>query len=120
MSILQICTLTQQRCGGPYQQWDSIPQCVASLSEREYGNYGEAWGDNIVCRTIHLVLTLTRPDVNTCLLPLSRSVNANTPRQIHCPHVGPSGGGKCVDIGETAYLEDERLYGAPAGDTFMC
>ncbi|KAH6670886.1 hypothetical protein F5X68DRAFT_158936 [Plectosphaerella plurivora] len=100
-SIAQICGATQLRCSGANQQWDSVEQCIEGLSAKDYGNYGEAWGDNVVCRTIHLVLTLTRPD-------------------IHCKHVGPNGGGKCVDIGDMAYLEDETLYEEPLGETFVC
>ena len=64
-SIQQICGVTQQRCQGPNRQWNSTEECVASLSQKEYGNYDEAWGDNVVCRSIHLVLTQVRPDVSS-------------------------------------------------------
>jgi len=63
-SIDQLCYGTQQRCTGANTQWDSTDQCVETLSQKPYGNYDEAWGDNIVCRTIHLVLTQVRPDVS--------------------------------------------------------
>ncbi|AEO67925.1 uncharacterized protein THITE_2117103 [Thermothielavioides terrestris NRRL 8126] len=101
-SIEQICGGTQARCTGANTQWNSTAECVAALSAKPYGTYDEAWGDNIVCRSIHLVLTQVRPDV-------------------HCPHVGPTGGGKCVDIAYPEnYFSDEELYGQPAGETFMC
>lgn len=46
---------------------------------------------------------------------------ANNGTQIHCPHVGPTGGGKCIDVQyPTDYFSDESLYGEPAGQTFMC
>ncbi|GAB1312614.1 hypothetical protein MFIFM68171_02824 [Madurella fahalii] len=102
LSIFQICTVTQLRCTGANAQWGSISECVYSLSQRPYGSYDAAWGDNVVCRTIHLVLTQVRPDH-------------------HCPHVGPTGGGKCVDVEYPQdYFNDEELYGDPVGETFMC
>ncbi|KAK4152410.1 hypothetical protein C8A00DRAFT_16286 [Chaetomidium leptoderma] len=101
-SIQQICAATQMRCNGANTQWDSVEECVATLSKKTYGSYDEAWGDNVVCRTIHLVLTQVRPDV-------------------HCPHVGPTGGGKCVDVAYPEnYFADEMLYDQPTGETFMC
>ncbi|KAK1750370.1 hypothetical protein QBC47DRAFT_455288 [Echria macrotheca] len=101
-SIQQICAVTQMRCTGGNTQWTSIEQCVMMLSQKPYGNYDAAWGDNIVCRSIHLVLTQVRPDV-------------------HCPHVGPTGGGKCVDVPYPSdYFSDQTLYGDPVGETFKC
>jgi hypothetical protein len=64
-SIEQLCGGTQQRCTGANTQWNSVEECIQDLSQKPYGNYDEAWGDNIVCRTIHLVLTQVRPDVSS-------------------------------------------------------
>ena len=64
-SIQQLCAATQQRCTGSNTQWSSIDECISTLSQKPYGNYDEAWGDNIVCRTIHLVLTQVRPQVSS-------------------------------------------------------
>jgi hypothetical protein len=101
-SIQQICAVTQMRCTGANTQWTSIAECVTTLSQKPYGNYDAAWGDNVVCRSIHLVLTQVRPD-------------------IHCPHVGPTGGGKCVQVPyPTDFFSDESLYDDPVGETFMC
>ncbi|AEO60050.1 hypothetical protein MYCTH_2308868 [Thermothelomyces thermophilus ATCC 42464] len=101
-AIAQICGATQTRCQGPNAQWSSVEECMTALSQKSYGSYDEAWGDNIVCRSIHVVLTQVRPDV-------------------HCPHVGPTGGGKCVDEPYPAnYFSDKALYGQPTGETFMC
>jgi hypothetical protein len=63
-TIQQVCSLTQQRCTGSNTQWSDVGECVSVLSKKPYGNYDEAWGDNIACRTIHLVLTQVRPDVS--------------------------------------------------------
>jgi len=64
-TIQQVCAVTQQRCTGSNTQWSSVDQCVSVLSQKPYGNYDETWGDNIVCRTIHLVLTQVRPEVSS-------------------------------------------------------
>ena len=97
-----LCPTIQSQCQGANQQFDTVDTCIATLSQKPTGRYDEAWGDNLVCRTIHLVLTGARPAV-------------------HCMHVGPDGGGKCVD---GAYAErffaDEELFGAPLGGVFSC
>ncbi|KAK3303054.1 uncharacterized protein B0T15DRAFT_262355 [Chaetomium strumarium] len=101
-TIYQICAATQMRCTGANAQWSSVEECVTTLSTKPYGNYDEAWGDNIVCRSIHVVLTQVRPDH-------------------HCPHVGPTGGGKCVNVPYPEnFFSDETLYEQPTGETFMC
>jgi hypothetical protein len=64
-SIQQLCATTQQRCTGSNTQWSSIDECISTLSQKPYGNYDETWGDNIVCRTIHVVLTQVRPQVSS-------------------------------------------------------
>lgn len=39
----------------------------------------------------------------------------------HCPHVGPTGGGKCVDESyNQGYFDDELLFGRPKGKVFVC
>ncbi|CAI4214379.1 unnamed protein product [Parascedosporium putredinis] len=101
-SIQSICAVTQATCRGANQQWSSIEECISVLSQKDYGRYQNAWGDNIVCRTIHIVLTQLRPEV-------------------HCPHVGPTGGGKCIQHEyPDNYFNDVELYDEPVGDTFMC
>lgn len=67
-SIEELCAVTQERCTGSNIQWASIDECVSVLSQKTYGDYDEAWGDNIVCRSIHIVLTQVRPDVCSTLL----------------------------------------------------
>lgn len=97
-----LCPVIQQRCQGKDQQYASVEDCAQQLGAKPFGNFDEAWGDNIACRTIHIILTMVRPDV-------------------HCPHVGPTGGGKCVDIDySTDYFDDEKLFKAPLGSVFTC
>ena len=81
---------------------DSVADCVKTLSSKRFGDYDEVWADSVVCRTIHIILARVRPDV-------------------HCMHVGPTGGGKCVDEPyNEGYFDDEALFGQPRGQTFIC
>lgn len=43
----------------------SVAQCVSTLSGKPFGSYDEVWADNVVCRTIHIILALVRPDVSS-------------------------------------------------------
>lgn len=60
-----LCPTIQQRCVGQDQQYQSVEDCTAQLLTKEFGTFDEVWGDNIVCRMIHLILTVIRPDVST-------------------------------------------------------
>ncbi|KAL1627483.1 hypothetical protein SLS54_002408 [Diplodia seriata] len=60
-----LCPAVQQRCSGPNRQYDSEEDCVADLAAKPFGNYDEAWGDNIACRTIHVILAQVRPEVSS-------------------------------------------------------
>ncbi|KAK7447028.1 hypothetical protein VKT23_014241 [Stygiomarasmius scandens] len=99
-----LCPTIQDRCTGSNQQFNSQIECVLELGQKPFGTFDEAWGDNIACRTIHLILTGHRPEV-------------------HCPHVGPHGGNgpdnyKCVDIDYNEYLNDALLFGS--SEIFRC
>lgn len=101
-TVAQVCGLTQLRCTGNNTQYVSLEDCIQTLSRKRIGDYNEAWSDTVACRTIHLLLVQIRPE-------------------IHCPHVGPTGGGKCVDKPYLdKYFDDERLFGRPTGTTFVC
>ncbi|KAL8951846.1 MAG: hypothetical protein Q9222_002194 [Ikaeria aurantiellina] len=40
---------------------------------------------------------------------------------IHCPHLGETGGGKCVDVEyNEGYFDDQALFGEEEGQNFMC
>ncbi|KAK6508742.1 hypothetical protein TWF506_010819 [Arthrobotrys conoides] len=94
------CNAQALRCNGKNAQYDSIEHCIESLAAKPFGSYTDVWSDSVVCRSIHIVLTITRPDA-------------------HCPHVGPSGGMKCVDYDyKTRQFDDERLWGRT--DLFRC
>jgi hypothetical protein len=99
-AIDQLCQETMRECTGKNQQFESVEQCIVSHGQADFGVYDEIWGNNTVCRTIHVILAKLKPE-------------------IHCPHIGPSGGGKCVDIDYNEYyFDDEQLYGRL--DSFVC
>ncbi len=76
-------------CNGSLQQYDSVSACIQFLMTNvSYGTYDRGDQGNVVCRLIHIKF-----------VPLLPSV--------HCPHVGPTGGGACTD--KTA----ESYYDAP-------
>ena len=66
--IGQLCGNTQALCTGANQQYDSLQDCVGSLSKKPYGSWDEVWGDNVLCRTLHVLLAKLRPDVSAVLL----------------------------------------------------
>ncbi|CAK4032316.1 Hypothetical predicted protein [Lecanosticta acicola] len=101
-AVQGLCPVIQQRCTGSNQQYTSVQDCGQQLGAKPFGNFDEAWGDNIACRTIHLILTVVHPEV-------------------HCPHVGPTGGGKCSEIDYSVdYFDDDKLFQAPVGSVFTC
>ncbi|KAI9822576.1 MAG: hypothetical protein M1827_000295 [Pycnora praestabilis] len=84
--------------GGPLNN----QQYVTTLKQKPFGDWDELWGDDIVCREVHIELARIRPAV-------------------HCPHVGPTGGGKCVNEPyNQGYFDDQALFGKSEGQNFMC
>ncbi|KAJ7169211.1 hypothetical protein C8R43DRAFT_876433 [Mycena crocata] len=101
-TIQHVCGLQNETCIGNTTVYDSVDDCVQTLTAKRFGRLDETWGDNVVCRSIHALLTKFRPE-------------------IHCPHVGPTGGGKCIDVDyNAAYLDDELVFDSPLGRPFHC
>nr|GAT43385.1 predicted protein [Mycena chlorophos] len=114
-----LCAAQASTCVGANQVYTSPEQCYEILSQRDFGDWDEVWGDNVICRTLHVRLALIRPEV-------------------HCPHVGPTGGGKCVyadyvqvgsfhklrvrsEINLKAYFaNDTQVFGPFGPGTFTC
>lgn len=38
--------------------------CANQLKAKTFGSFDEMWGDNVVCREVHVLLTRSRPDVS--------------------------------------------------------
>ncbi|KAJ7476686.1 hypothetical protein FB451DRAFT_1087339 [Mycena latifolia] len=101
-TIQAVCGQQAQTCIGDNMVYSSADDCFQTLASKPFGRLDEAWGDNVVCRSIHVLLTKIRPEV-------------------HCPHVGPTGGGKCIDVAyNDVYFNDQFLFGAPLGQPFHC
>ncbi|KAL8790202.1 MAG: hypothetical protein Q9213_000733 [Squamulea squamosa] len=101
-AIQQVCNTAQSLCKGNNTQYATLDDCVKTLTAKPFGDGDNIWADSVTCRQIHLLLARIRPDV-------------------HCPHVGPTGGGKCVDVQfDDGYLDDEALFGKPSGQNFVC
>ncbi|KAJ3024365.1 hypothetical protein HKX48_000041 [Thoreauomyces humboldtii] len=74
-----ICQTHTKSCTGVNKQYDSEAACYKVLTTVK--PLGEAWQagqDDILCRAIHQQMVPIRPAE-------------------HCPHIGPSGGGMCVN-----------------------
>ncbi|KAK6984047.1 secreted protein [Favolaschia claudopus] len=101
-TIQGVCGLQNQTCVGNNTVYDGVEDCVQTLAGKPFGRLDEAWGDNVVCRMIHVLLTKLRPEV-------------------HCAHVGPTGGKKCIDVEyNDVFFNDEFVFGDPLGSTFTC
>jgi len=75
----QTCTREVMNCVGANQQYSNYTACVDHILTLPYGSpLLNEWNSGI-CRWWHSTLTYLRPD-------------------FHCPHVGPTGGGVCVDF----------------------
>ena len=47
----------------------SVLTCTLELETKPFGTFDEVWGDDVVCRLIHVILAQIRPDV--CIAPPS-------------------------------------------------
>lgn len=87
-SIYGTCSILVQTCVGANLQYDSFEACVGFMLSIDYGTFDRAFSNTYVCRSVHALLTLLRP-------------------QIHCPHAGPTGGGICVDTPYEIFYTDD-------------
>lgn len=63
-----LCAGVQDACTGADTQYDSVAQCEWTLAGKRFGSWDEVWGDNVICREVHVKLTRIRPDVSARLL----------------------------------------------------
>jgi len=74
-----ICDTHQNYCTGENQQYDDMTDCMSFLTQQvRFGEAYELGRNTILCRMVHENMVPFRPEV-------------------HCPHIGPTGGGMCVD-----------------------
>ncbi|KAI5198617.1 hypothetical protein E4T39_06668 [Aureobasidium subglaciale] len=91
-----ICGTAMTFCNGTNLQYESQAACEDYLGKQTRFGEGWEWGmDTVACRMIHQNMVPLRPDV-------------------HCEHIGPSGGGMCVD--DRTYvgnLEEDYFVNTP-------
>lgn len=91
--LIQIlCNSIQVACvndtRGNNQQYDSVAECVDYLTNKiPFGSFWTAGSNSVACRSIHVELAFIRP-------------------QVHCVHVGPTGGTKCHDFPYRTFYEE--------------
>ncbi|WWC58717.1 uncharacterized protein I303_101261 [Kwoniella dejecticola CBS 10117] len=73
----KICKTALDHCQGPNEQYESWEACMDFLNGRDIGHWYRMGEDNLVCRHLHVPMLPLRPEV-------------------HCPHVGPTGGDMCI------------------------
>ncbi|KAH8925128.1 hypothetical protein BT69DRAFT_1216943, partial [Atractiella rhizophila] len=85
-AAVDTCEVAMAYCLGSNKQYDDFDGCVNFLmTEKELGDPWALGQDTTFCRYIHRAMVLTRPDV-------------------HCVHVGPSGGDMCVEREVSIYF----------------
>ncbi|KAF7586629.1 hypothetical protein BBP40_008551 [Aspergillus hancockii] len=74
-----ICEGHEEYCHGDDRQYSNHAECMDFLTTKlRYGQSYEGGLNTVICREIHVQMVRYRP-------------------KVHCPHLGPSGGGFCVD-----------------------
>ncbi|CAI7589669.1 unnamed protein product [Penicillium glandicola] len=74
-----ICDTHEQYCTGSNQQYTDTANCYDFLTKTvRFGKSYELGRNTLLCREVHEHMVQYRPDV-------------------HCSHIGPGGGGYCVD-----------------------
>ncbi|KAF8910868.1 hypothetical protein CPB85DRAFT_1304931 [Mucidula mucida] len=77
-AAIDICTVSTEFCTGDNQQYSSHDACMQfMLKDVPFGEIWQAGRNTTVCRYIHKNMVKFRPEV-------------------HCAHIGPSGGDMCI------------------------
>jgi hypothetical protein len=89
--IDQLCTLLTKGTSGPSAPYEN---CKAFMRTGiPFGTWNRANSNTVVCRQLHSLLTVIRPEV-------------------HCPHSSPGGGNTCIDFPYSSFYDTS--YGAGA------
>jgi len=95
-TIEKLCAGIQKICTGNNTQYRNMKQCIEFMTnEIPFSTYDRLDQNNVICRTLHIQLAVVAPTV-------------------HCPHVGPTGGGKCTDKTSESYYQNERYLSCAA------
>jgi hypothetical protein len=78
-AAIDICEIHEKYCTGANQQYKSTKECRDFIQNKvPLGDIWQAGQNTGICRYFHKAMAPERPSV-------------------HCPHIGPTGGGFCVD-----------------------
>lgn len=89
-----ICSTSTAFCNGTNQQYSSQDECLQFLQGVRLGASYELGMNTKLCRMVHAKMVPLRPDV-------------------HCPHIGPTGGHFCVDGLTYAEQVLQPIYNIP-------
>lgn len=90
-----ICQTHDQYCLDENKQYETNEACVDFLTNTvRFGKAYELGRNTLLCREVHEHMVQYRPTE-------------------HCPHIGPSGGGYCVDDKDYAAMVTERYFKQP-------
>jgi hypothetical protein len=60
-----LCQAHNLLCTKGFAQWPSKEACKAALAKKPFGTFDAVWGDNVVCRLVHVMLSAIRPGVSS-------------------------------------------------------
>ncbi|KAK3113687.1 hypothetical protein LTR53_008776 [Teratosphaeriaceae sp. CCFEE 6253] len=87
-----VCNTAQTYCTGGNLQYTNSTSCYNTLTQViRFGTAYELGRNTLLCRMMHQYMVPTRPTV-------------------HCPHIGPSGGGMCADDQTYQDIVRQPLY----------
>ncbi|CAF4486562.1 unnamed protein product [Didymodactylos carnosus] len=95
-TIEKLCVGIQKICIGNNTQYKTVKQCITFMTKKiPFSTYDRLDQNNVICRTLHIQLAVVSPTV-------------------HCPHVGPTGGGKCTDKTSESYYQNATFLSCAA------
>ena len=87
-----ICGIAQGSCNGTNQQYGSKDECMDFLTKQtRFGQTYEMGMNTLLCRMVHQTMVPLRPDV-------------------HCSHIGKTGGEYCVDDRDYGKVVTEKYF----------
>jgi len=89
--IQGVCALAAANCPNEFVGDTTAVKaadCEAFVATKPYGSWNRGNSDTFSCRELHVILTALRPE-------------------IHCPHVGKTGGNACVDVSYESFFDQE-------------
>jgi hypothetical protein len=90
-----ICSIHDTYCTSDLRQYNSTEYCNQFLTKQtRFGAAYEMGRNTLLCRMIHQNLVPSRPEV-------------------HCSHIGPSGGGMCSDDSTYAQKVEQQYFKGP-------